>query len=60
MLRKALPVAVASVLGAMNINAVLAAATGGSSVEFMGMAPPGSPAMLARMPRTLPFRHAGD
>ena len=47
MLRKALPVAVASVLGAMNINAVLAAAPGGSSVEFMGMAPPGSPAEKA-------------
>jgi secreted PhoX family phosphatase len=40
MLKKALTVAVASALGIMNINAVMAAAPTVSSVEFIGMSAP--------------------
>jgi secreted PhoX family phosphatase len=40
MLKKSLPVAVASALGLMNINAVMAAAPTVSSVEFIGMNAP--------------------
>lgn len=46
MLKKALTVAVASALGIMNINGVMAAPRV-SSVEFIGMAPPSTPAQKA-------------
>jgi secreted PhoX family phosphatase len=47
MLRKALTVAVASALGIMSINPVMATVPGVSSVEFLEMAPPATPAEKA-------------